>query len=155
MEPEQEPQAPAATEGKQPSDDSESSAETAQEYSNLKVDELKKKLKQLALPVSGRKSELIERLIASSQEAKDEAPEDEESRNTEFEDIEGLSRSELRKLRKKYHLMAEEIRVKRDELNLKSQTHASNRKDLDYALLLFIRSNHNCTAHQIFIKFNF
>ena len=75
MESEQEPQAPAATEGKSPSDDSESSAETAQEYSNLKVDELKKKLKELDLPVSGRKSELIERLIASSQEVKEEEPE--------------------------------------------------------------------------------
>ncbi|MEC8997343.1 MAG: SAP domain-containing protein [Candidatus Thermoplasmatota archaeon] len=126
MKSEQEPQAPAETEGKSPSDDSESSAETAQEYSDLKVDDLKKKLKELDLPVSGRKSELIERLIASSQEVKEE-----ESGKVEFVSIEGLSRSELRKLRKKYHLLAEEIRVKRDELNLKSQTHASERNELN------------------------
>ena len=94
MDSEQETQAPAASEGEQPSNDSESSAELAPDYNDLKVDELKKKLKELDLPVSGRKSELIERLIASSQEVKEEEP-----GKVEFVSIEGLSRSELRKLR--------------------------------------------------------
>ena len=54
MDSEQETQAPAASEGEQPSNDSESSAEPAPDYNDLKVDELKKKLKELDLPVSGK-----------------------------------------------------------------------------------------------------
>ena len=68
MDSEQETQAPAASEGEQPSNDSESSAEPAPDYNDLKVDELKKKLKELDLPVSGKKSELVERLVASDQD---------------------------------------------------------------------------------------
>ena len=47
------------------------------------------------------------------------------------EELEQLSRSELRKIRKEYHQKAEELRVGRDELNLTSQTHASERNDLN------------------------
>ncbi len=142
MESEQETQAPAAVEGEQPSNDSESSAETAQGYNDLKVVELKKKLKELDLPVSGKKSELIERLVASNQKVDDEEDEDEKEGTLQLEDIEGLSRSELRKVRKKYHNLAEELRVKRDELNLKSQTHASIRNDLNLKAKEYMDSVH-------------
>jgi uncharacterized coiled-coil DUF342 family protein len=37
----------------------------------------------------------------------------------------------LRKIRKEYHQKAEKLRVDRDDLNLKSQTHASERNDLN------------------------
>ena len=47
------------------------------------------------------------------------------------EELENLSRNELRELRKDYHKKAEELRIKRDELNLLSQTHASERNDLN------------------------
>ena len=142
MESEQETQAPAAAEGEQPSNDSESSAETAQGYNDLKVVELKKKLKELDLPVSGKKSELIERLVASNQKVDDEEDEDEKEGTLQLEDIEGLSRSELRKVRKKYHNLAEELRVKRDELNLKSQTHASTRNELNLKAKEYMDSVH-------------
>jgi len=142
MESEQETQAPAATEGEQPSNDSESSAETAQDYNDLKVVELKKKLKKLDLPVSGKKSELIERLVASNQKVDDEEDEDEKEGTLQLEDIEGLSRSELREVRKRYHYLAEELRVKRDELNLKSQTHASNRNELNLKAKKYMDSVH-------------
>tara|TARA_Y100001960_G_C14654419_1_gene817600 strand:+ start:116 stop:1237 length:1122 start_codon:yes stop_codon:yes gene_type:complete len=131
MDSEQETQAPAASEGEQPSNDSESSAEPAPDYNDLTVDELKKKLKELDLPVSGKKSELVERLVASDQDTDEVDSENESVGKIQFEDIEGLSRSELRKLRKNYHILAEEIRVKRDELNLKSQTHAAERNELN------------------------
>ena len=106
MDSEQETQAPAASEGEQPSNDSESSAELALDYNDLKVDELKKKLKELDLPVSGKKSELVERLVASDQDTNDESSEEESAEKIIFEDIDGLSRSELRKLRKDYHIFA-------------------------------------------------
>ena len=92
---------------------------------------MKKKLKDLDLPVSGKKSELVERLVASDQDTDEVVSEKESVGKIQFEDIEGLSRSELRKLRKDYHILAEEIRVKRDELNLKSQTHAAERNELN------------------------
>ncbi len=37
----------------------------------------------------------------------------------------------MKELRKEYHKQAEELRVNRDELNLKSQSHASERNDLN------------------------
>ena len=138
MDSEQETQAPAATEGEQPSNESESSAETAIDYSALTVSELKDKLKELGLPLSGKKSDLVDRLNASNQkeEADTSVTDDEESDDdTEplfsVEELESLSRSQLRVLRKDYHKKAEVLRTKRDELNLQSQSHASDRNDLN------------------------
>ena len=138
MDSEQETQAPAATEGEQPSNESESSAETAIDYSALTVSELKDKLKELGLPLSGKKSDLVDRLNASNQkeEADTSVTDDEESDDdTEplfsVEELESLSRSQLRELRKDYHKKAEVLRTKRDELNLLSQSHASDRNDLN------------------------
>ena len=135
MDSEQETQAPAATEGEQPSNESENSAENALDYSDLTVNELKDKLKELGLPLSGKKSELINRLNASNEKVSEEKSVTEESVSTEslfsVEELENLSRNELRELRKDYHKKAEELRIKRDELNLLSQTHASERNDLN------------------------
>jgi uncharacterized coiled-coil DUF342 family protein len=99
-------------------------------------------LKELGLPLSGKKVDLIERLQASKEKVDKSV--DEESGKTEektkeeikeplvsFDKLDGLSRSELKDLRKEYHKQAEELRVKRDELNLKSQSHASERNDLN------------------------
>ena len=59
MDSEQETQAPAAIEGEQPSNESENSAENALDYSDLTVNDLKDKLKELGLPLSGKKSDLV------------------------------------------------------------------------------------------------
>ena len=137
MDSEQETQAPAATEGDQPSNESESSAENALEYSELTVGVLKEKLKELGLPISGKKSDLVERLTASDQKETDQSLDnennDEDGSETLFsiEELESLSRTQLRELRKKYHKEAEVLRIKRDELNLQSQTHASERNELN------------------------
>ena len=138
MDSEQETQAPAATEGEQPSNESESSAETAIDYSALTVSQLKDKLKELGLPLSGKKSDLVDRLNASNQKEEEDTSvtDDEESDDdTEplfsVEELESLSRSQLRELRKDYHKKAEVLRTKRDELNLLSQSHASDRNDLN------------------------
>ena len=138
MDSEQETQAPAATEGEQPSNESESSAETAIDYSALTVSQLKDKLKELGLPLSGKKSDLVDRLNASNQKeeaATSVAVEEESDDDTEplfsVEELESLSRSQLRELRKDYHKKAEVLRTKRDELNLLSQSHASDRNDLN------------------------
>ena len=135
MDSEQETQAPAAIEGEQPSNESENSAENALDYSDLTVYELKDKLKELGLPLSGKKSELIDRLNASNEKVSEDKSVTEESVSTEslfsVEELENLSRNELRELRKDYHKKAEELRIKRDELNLLSQTHASERNDLN------------------------
>jgi len=137
MDSEQETQAPAATEGEQPSNESENSAENALDYSALTVNELKDKLKELGLPLSGKKSDLIDRLNASNEKVPedDSVTESEEGTPTEplflTEELESLSRNELRELRKDYHKKAEELRIKRDELNLQSQSHASDRNDLN------------------------
>ena len=135
MDSEQETQAPAAIEGEQPSNESENSAENALDYSDLTVNELKDKLKELGLPLSGKKSDLVDRLNASNEKVSDEESVTEEGESTEplfsVEELENLSRNELRELRKDYHKKAEELRIKRDELNLQSQTHASDRNDLN------------------------
>ena len=135
MDSEQETQAPAATEGEQPSNESESSAENALDYSDLTVNELKDKLKELGLPLSGKKSDLVDRLNASNEKVPEEESVTEEGTSAEplfsVEELENLSRNELRELRKDYHKKAEELRIKRDELNLQSQTHASDRNDLN------------------------
>ena len=135
MDSEQETQAPAAIEGEQPSNESENSAENALDYSDLTVNELKEKLKELGLPLSGKKSDLVDRLNASNEKVPEEESVTEEGTTTEplfsVEELENLSRNELRELRKDYHKKAEELRIKRDELNLQSQTHASDRNDLN------------------------
>ena len=137
MDSEQETQAPAATEGEQPSNESESSAETAIDYSALTVSQLKDKLKELGLPLSGKKSDLVDRLNASNQKEEETSVTDDEESDDDteplfsVEDLESLSRSQLRELRKDYHKKAEVLRTKRDELNLLSQSHASDRNDLN------------------------
>ena len=139
MDSDQENQAPAEPEGNEPSKDSESFADSSPDFSGLKVDELKEKLKQLGLSVSGKKSELLGRLIEASESNDEKVDTSQEDGATDSEDsilipldeLDNLSRSDLRKLRKDYHHKAEELRSKRDELNLKSQTHASERNDLN------------------------
>jgi len=135
MDSEQENQAPAATEGEQPSNESENSAVNAPDYNDLKVSELKEKLKELGLPLSGKKSVLVERLTASNEKVDEENHEDGEDPSPEplisLDELNDLSRNELKDLRKDYHKKAEVLRIKRDELNLKSQSHASERNDLN------------------------
>lgn len=134
MDSEQENQAPAATEGEQPSN-GENSAVNAPDYNDLKVSELKEKLKELGLPLSGKKSVLVERLTASNEKVDEENHEDGEDPNSSSlispDELNDLSRNELKDLRKDYHKKAEVLRIKRDELNLKSQSHASERNDLN------------------------
>ena len=145
MDSDQENQATTASEDNHSSNSSESSVDTQQDFSKFSVDELKSKLKEAGLPVSGKKADLIERLESSlsessddkSEETSDETYSDEDSDKPVVnpvlspEELEQLSRSELRKIRKEYHQKAEELRVGRDELNLTSQTHASERNDLN------------------------
>ena len=145
MDSDQENQATTASEDYPSSNSSESSVDTQQDFSKFSVDELKSKLKEAGLPVSGKKADLIERLESSLSESSDDKSE-ETSDKTDLdedsdkpvvnpvlspEELEQLSRSELRKIRKEYHQKAEELRVGRDELNLTSQTHASERNDLN------------------------
>ena len=145
MDSDQENQATTASEDNPSSNSSESSVDTQQDFSKFSVDELKSKLKEAGLPVSGKKADLIERLESSlsessddkSEETSDETYSDEDSDKPVVnpvlspEELEQLSSSELRKIRKEYHQKAEELRVGRDELNLTSQTHASERNDLN------------------------
>ena len=147
MDSDQENQATTASEDNPSSNNSESSVDTQEDFSKFSVDELKSKLKDAGLPVSGKKADLIERLESSSsssessddksEETSDETDSDEDSDKPVVnpvlspEELEQLSRSELRKIRKEYHQKAEELRVGRDELNLTSQTHASERNDLN------------------------
>ena len=145
MDSDEENQATAESEDIPSSNTSESSADTQQDFSKLSVDELKSKLKDADLPVSGKKAELIDRLKSSLPEVSSDSPEelsDETVSDQDFdksitnsvlppEEMEQLSRTELRKIRKDYHQKAEELRVGRDELNLTSQTHASERNDLN------------------------
>ena len=145
MDSDQENQATTASEDNPSSNSSESSVDTQQDFSKLSVDEIKSKLKEAGLPVSGKKADLIERLESSLSESSNEKSEDssdetDSDKDTDKpvvnpvlspEELEQLSRSELRKIRKEYHQKAEELRVGRDELNLTSQTHASERNDLN------------------------
>jgi len=131
----------AVIEGEQPSNVSESSAELAPDYNDLTVIKLKELLKELGLPLSGKKSDLIERLQASKEKVDGKSGDNEgETKEPEgetkeplisFDKLDGFSRAELKELRKEYHKQAEVLRVKRDELNLKSQSHASERNDLN------------------------
>ena len=145
MDSDQENQATTASEDNPSSNSSESSVDTQQDFSKFSVDELKSKLKEAGLPVSGKKADLIERLESSLSESSDDKSEETTDKTDSDEDsdkpvvnpvlspeeLEQLSRSELRKIRKEYHQKAEELRVGRDELNLTSQTHASERNDLN------------------------
>jgi uncharacterized coiled-coil DUF342 family protein len=134
MDSEQETKATAVIEGEQPSNISENSAKPAPDYNDLTVIKLKELLKELGLPLSGKKSNLRERLQASNEKVGEESGESKEETKeplVSFDKLDGLSRTELRDLRKEYHKQAEELRVKRDELNLKSQSHASERNDLN------------------------
>ena len=134
MDSEQETKATAVIEGEQSSNVSENSAKPAPDYNDLTVIKLKELLKELGLPLSGKKSDLIERLQASNEKVDKESGESKEETKeplVSFDKLDGLSRTELRDLRKEYHKQAEELRVKRDELNLKSQSHASERNDLN------------------------
>ena len=143
MDSDQENQATTASEDSPSSNNSESSVDTQEDFNKYSVDELKSKLKEAGLPVSGKKADLIERLnsLESDETAKesnsDEDVSNEDSEETvanpvlSLEELEQLSRTDLRKIRKEYHQKAEELRVSRDELNLTSQTHASERNDLN------------------------
>ena len=121
MDSDQENQATTASEDNHSSNSSESSVDTQQDFSKFSVDELKSKLKEAGLPVSGKKADLIERLESSlsessddkSEETSDETDSDEDSDKPVVnpvlspEELEQLSRSELRKIRKEYNLKAE------------------------------------------------
>ena len=145
MDSDQENQATTASEDNPSSNSSGSSVDTQQDFSKFSVDELKSKLKEAGLPVSGKKADLIERLESSLSESSDDKSEETSDKTDSDgdsdkpvvnpvlspEELEQLSRSELRKIRKDYHQKAEELRVGRDELNLTSQTHASERNDLN------------------------
>jgi len=140
MDSDQENQATTASEDKNSSNISESSVDTQEDFNKLSVADLKSKLKDLGLPVSGKKAELIERLESSKiektvEDGTDESKEnlDEKAPKSVFtaEELESFSRIELRKIRKEYHHKAEKLRVDRDDLNLKSQAHASERNDLN------------------------
>ena len=150
MDSDQENQATTASEDNPSSNNSESSVDTQEDFSKFSVDELKSKLKEAGLPVSGKKAELVERLESSTSEKSgadsevDSEKDDDDSEKTDedsekadakpvftLEELEQLSRSQLRKIRKDYHHKAEELRVARDELNLTSQTHAAERNELN------------------------
>ena len=140
MDSDQENQATTASEDKNSSNISESSVDTQEDFNKLSVADLKSKLKDLGLPVSGKKAELIERLESSKiektvEDGTDESKEnlDEKAPKSVFtaEELGSFSRIELRKIRKEYNHKAEKLRVDRDDLNLKSQTHASERNDLN------------------------
>ena len=66
MDSDQENQATTASEDNPSSNNSESSVDTQEDFSKFSVDELKSKLKETGLPVSGKKADLIERLESSS-----------------------------------------------------------------------------------------
>jgi len=145
MDSDQENQATTASEENNSSNNSESSVDTQEDFSKLSVNDLKSKLKEMDLPISGKKSDLIDRLLSFKPEsdavldndkvvdksAEDSEDEPKESLLIPIEELENMSRVELRKLRKGYHKKAEELRINRDELNLKSQTHASERNELN------------------------
>ena len=65
MDSDQENQATTASEDSPSSNNSESSVDMQKDFSKYSVDELKSKLKEAGLPVSGKKADLIERLNSS------------------------------------------------------------------------------------------
>jgi len=97
MDSEQETQATAVSEGEQqPSNISENSAESAPDYNDLTVSKLKELLKELELPLSGKKSDLIERLQASNEKVTEESDNSKDKTKeplVSFDKLDGLSRS--------------------------------------------------------------
>ena len=79
MDSDQENQATTASEDSQSSNNSESSVDTQEDFNNFSVDELKTKLKEAGLPVSGKKADLIERLESSTSENADKTLDSDES----------------------------------------------------------------------------
>ena len=65
MDSDQENQATTASEDNPSSNSSESSVDTQQDFSKFSVDELKSKLKETGLPVSGKKADLIREKLSS------------------------------------------------------------------------------------------
>ena len=141
MDSDQENQATAESEENISSHNSGSSADTQEDFSKLSVADLKSRLKELDLPISGKKSDLVDRLLSFKSETDNEKVADQSIEISDaksktsllipVEELEDMSRAELKKIRKEYHSKAEELRINRDELNLKSQTHASERNDLN------------------------
>ena len=95
------------------------------EYAGLKVADLKEKLRERELPVSGTKAELLARL----EEAGVGGGETAEAAI----DYSELSQKELKAHRKEVNEAAEVLRIKRDEMNLESQSHAAERNELTNA----------------------
>ena len=93
------------------------------EYAGLKVADLKEKLREQELPVSGTKAELLARLeeagVGGGETAKAAI------------DYSELSQKELKAHRKEVNEAAEVLRIKRDEMNLESQSHAAERNELN------------------------
>ena len=85
MDSDQENQATTASEDNPSSNNSESSVDTQKDFSKFSVDELKSKLKEAGLPVSGKKAELIERLESSISEKSDEDSVDDSETNEDSE----------------------------------------------------------------------
>ncbi len=92
-------------------------------YAGLTVVELKEKLRERELPVSGTKDVLLARLAET-----EAAPATADEKSLDYSK---LSRKELKLHRKAVNALAEKLRHKRDELNLKSQSHAAERDVLN------------------------
>ncbi|MEC9354112.1 MAG: SAP domain-containing protein, partial [Candidatus Thermoplasmatota archaeon] len=92
-------------------------------YAGLTVVELKEKLRERELPVSGTKDVLLARLAET-----EAAPATADKKSLDYSK---LSRKELKLHRKAVNALAEKLRHKRDELNLKSQSHAAERDVLN------------------------
>ena len=87
MDSDQENQATTASEDSPSSNNSESSVDTQEDFNKYSVDELKSKLKQAGLPVSGKKADLIERLNSlESDETAKESNSDEDVSNEDSEE---------------------------------------------------------------------
>ena len=112
-------------------------------YAGLTVVELKEKLRERELPVSGTKDVLLARLAETETVP---ATADEKGH-----DYSKLSRRELKLRRKAINALAEELRHKRDELNLKSQSHAAERNELNaQAKALGTDTLVNCASQEYF-----
>jgi uncharacterized coiled-coil DUF342 family protein len=112
------------TETEEPAPDAPAGdAPAPSEYAGLKVADLKEKLREQELPVSGTKAELLARL--------EEAGTSGEETAEAAIDYSKLSQKELKAHRKEVNEAAEVLRIKRDEMNLESQSHAAMRNMLN------------------------
>jgi uncharacterized coiled-coil DUF342 family protein len=93
------------------------------ENAGLKVADLKEKLREQELPVSGTKAELLARL--------EEAGATTEKAGEPSMNYSELSQKELKAHRKEVNEAAEVLRIRRDEMNLESQSHAAERNELN------------------------